>query len=156
GWAAATAAPNGIITPPGSGGYNNMVYDTTGLSLSGHSVVYIAIKPQNSNLFTEIAIPLGSSSSTPATPTVTASDAGGTYNGNSFPASATATGTGGAAVSGTFAYTYYVGASVSGTGSSTAPTNAGTYTVVASFTSGDPNYTNAQSAPVTFTIAKAT
>src|SRR5262249_519162 len=156
GWAAATAAPNGITPPPGRGGYNNMVYDTTGLSLSGHSVVYIAIKPQNSNLFTEIAIPLGSSSSTPATPTVTATDAGGTYNGSSFPATATPTGPGGAAVSGTFAYTYYVGASASGTGSSTVPTNAGTYTVVATLTSSQPNYTNPQSATVPFTTAKAT
>ena len=58
GWAAATAAPNGIISPPGGGAYNNMVYDTTGLPLSGHSVVYIAIKPQNSSLFTEVAVPL--------------------------------------------------------------------------------------------------
>src|SRR6267142_4459968 len=157
GWAAATAAPNGVITPPGWQGYNGMTYDISSLPLSGHSVVYIAIKPQNSNLFTEIAIPLGSGSSiTPATPTVTASDAGGTYNGNAFPASATATGVGGAAVSGSFAYTYYVGASASGTGSSTAPTNAGTYTVVASFTSSNANYANAQSAAVTFTIAKAT
>jgi hypothetical protein len=58
GWAAATPAPSGSITPPGGGAYNGMVYDTTQLSLSGHSVVYIAIKPQNSNLFTEIAVPL--------------------------------------------------------------------------------------------------
>jgi PKD repeat protein len=58
GWANATAAPNGTISPPGGGAYNNMVYDTTGINMAGHSVVYIAIKPQNSDLFTEIAIPL--------------------------------------------------------------------------------------------------
>lgn len=58
GWSAATPAPGGIITPPDSGAYNGMVYDTTALPLSGHSVVYIAIKPQNSNLFTQIAVPL--------------------------------------------------------------------------------------------------
>jgi PKD repeat protein len=58
GWANATAAPNGTITPPGGGAYNNMVYDTTGINMAGHSVVYIAIKPQNSDLFTEIAVPL--------------------------------------------------------------------------------------------------
>ena len=57
GWAAATPAPNGILTPTGNA-YNGMVYDTTALPLSGHSVVYIAIKPQNSNLFTQIAVPL--------------------------------------------------------------------------------------------------
>ena len=35
-----------------------MVYDTTALPLAGHSVVYIAIKPQNSNLFSQIAVRL--------------------------------------------------------------------------------------------------
>lgn len=58
GWNAATPAPGGIITPPGSGGYNGMVYDTTTLPLAGQTVVYIAIKPENSNLFTEVAVPL--------------------------------------------------------------------------------------------------
>jgi hypothetical protein len=58
GWASATAAPNGVIAPLNSGGYNGMDYDTTALPLSGHSVVYIAIKPQNSSVFTEIAVPL--------------------------------------------------------------------------------------------------
>ena len=62
-----------------------------------------------------------------------ASDAGGTYSGNPFPASATATGIGNASVSGSFAYTYYVGSSVTNSGSATPPTAAGTYTVVASF-----------------------
>src|SRR5262249_24210452 len=91
-----------------------------------------------------------------ATPTVTARDAGGTYNGIAFPASATATGVGGAAVSGSFGFSYYVGSTATGTASATAPTNAGTYTVVASFTSADANYADAQSAAVTFTIGKAT
>jgi hypothetical protein len=86
-------------------------------------------------------------------PTVTVTDAGGTYNGNPFPASGSATGVGGAAVKGTFAFTYFTGSTTQGSGSATAPTNPGTYTVVASFTSGDPNYTNASSSPVTFTIA---
>ena len=58
GWSTATPAPNGLITPPGWQGYNGMVYDTTALPLAGHSVVYIAIKPQNSDLFSQIAIPL--------------------------------------------------------------------------------------------------
>lgn len=58
GWNAATPAPGGIITPPGWQGYNGMVYDTTALSLAGHSVVYIAIKPQNSDTFSQIAVRL--------------------------------------------------------------------------------------------------
>ena len=91
-----------------------------------------------------------------AIPSVVASDAGGTYSGNPFPATATATGVGGASVSGSFAFTYYVGSTVNGNGSATAPTNAGTYTVVAAFASSDPNYANARSAPVTFAVGQAT
>jgi ELWxxDGT repeat protein len=88
-------------------------------------------------------------------PKVVAMDAGGTYNGNAFPATATATGAAGEPVHGNLAFTYYVGSTVSGTGSATAPTNPGTYTVVASFTSTDANYSNGMSAPVTFTITPA-
>src|SRR5262249_37194643 len=90
-----------------------------------------------------------------ATPSVTANDAGGTYNGNAFPASATATGVGGAAVSGSFGFSYYVGSTATGTASATAPTNAGTYTEVASLTSSNANCAGAQRAAVTFTIGKA-
>jgi hypothetical protein len=57
-WNAAKPALRGIITPPGWQGYNGMVYDTTALPLAGRSVVYIAIKPKNSRLFSPIAIPL--------------------------------------------------------------------------------------------------
>ncbi|HEV3298088.1 MAG TPA: malectin domain-containing carbohydrate-binding protein [Planctomycetaceae bacterium] len=88
-------------------------------------------------------------------PTVVATDAGGTYNGNPYPATATATDANGNGVSGSYSFTYYVGTSATGTGSSTAPTNAGTYTVVASFTSGNPSYSNAQNAPLTFMINAA-
>jgi N-acetylneuraminic acid mutarotase len=91
----------------------------------------------------------------PVTPSVTVSDAGGTYNGHPFPASATARGANGAAVKGSFTFTYDAGGSVSGAGSARAPVNAGTYSVVASFHSGDPNYANARGGPVTFTIAPA-
>ena len=51
--------------------------------------------------------------------------------------------------------TYYAGSSASGTGSTTAPTSAGNYTVVATFP-GSADYTAAQSSPLTFTINKAT
>jgi hypothetical protein len=90
-----------------------------------------------------------------ATPVVVASDAGGTYNGNPFAATATATGIGGASVSGSFTFTYYVGSTVNGNGSATPPTNVGTYTVVAAFSSSNPNYANTQSGPDTFTITQA-
>src|SRR5207247_11110153 len=71
-----------------------------------------------------------------ATPTVTVTWADPqTFNGNPHPASAAVTGVGSpaAALGPADSFTYYVGSSVSGSGSSTAPTNAGTYTVVAHF-----------------------
>ena len=78
------------------------------------------------------------------TPNVAATDAGGTYNGHPFAATATASGVAGFPVQGSFAFTYYAGNKVGGTGSPTPPANAGTYTVVASFTSADPSYLSAQ------------
>src|SRR5205823_222957 len=77
-------------------------------------------------------------------------------NGNPFAATATATGLAGGPVTGSFAFTYYAGSTATGTGSSTPPTDAGTYTVVASFASADSAYLGAQSSPVTFTIAQST
>ena len=86
--------------------------------------------------------------------TVTVSDAGGTYNGSPFPATALVNGaTSLEGVSPTF--TYYAGSTATGNGSTTAPTAVGTYTVVASF-AGSTDYAAAQSAPLTFTISKAT
>lgn len=58
GWSNATPAPNGTIAPPGWQGYNGMVYDTTAINVSGKSLIYLAIKPQNSNLFSQVALPL--------------------------------------------------------------------------------------------------
>jgi PhoPQ-activated pathogenicity-related protein len=88
-----------------------------------------------------------------ATPTVVAMDAGGTYDGQPFPATAKATGVLSVPIAGQLTFTYYAGSTASGNGSSAAPSAAGTYTVVALFTSSNPNYTNGQSTPVTFTIA---
>jgi len=89
------------------------------------------------------------------TPTVVASDNGGTYSGSAYPASASATGLGGVTVSGTDIFTYYQGSDTTGAVLSGAPVDAGTYTVVAAFTSTDPSYGNAVSEPVTFTISDA-
>ena len=90
-----------------------------------------------------------------AAPTVVVSDAGGTYCGSAFSASATVNGVSSLeGVSPTF--TYYVGMDTSGEclGGS-APVDAGTYTVVAYF-AGSSHYPAAQSDPVTFTITPAT
>ena len=92
-----------------------------------------------------------------ATPTVSVTDAGGTYNSDPFPAtyaSVTGVGTDGLIASfgyTTLSYSYYSGE----TPLNGAPTAAGAYTVVANYTSNNPNYTNAHSRAVGFTITPA-
>ena len=83
----------------------------------------------------ESAVLFSPSAAVPPVVTVT----GGTfvYDGNPHPATAVATGAGGATVSGSFAFTY------TPPGGSSAPVNAGTYSVLATFTSADPGFSNA-------------
>ena len=160
----ASATATGIGGAAVSGSFIYTYY--VGSSVSGPGST---TPPTSTNTYTVVASftstnsNYGNASSLPvtftigmATPTVVATDAGGPYTGNPYPASATATGIGGAAVSGGFVYTYYVGSSVNGPGSTTPPTAANTYTVVAAFTSSNSNYGNASSLPVTFTIGTAT
>ncbi|HZU34994.1 MAG TPA: hypothetical protein VFA18_03755, partial [Gemmataceae bacterium] len=93
---------------------------------------------------------------TPATPTVTVSDPSGTFNGQPFAATAAAVGIDGKTpVSGSFSFAYYAGTSATGTPLNAVPVNAGTYTVVATFTSNDPNYISGGTAQTTFTISPA-
>jgi hypothetical protein len=148
---------------PVSGSFSYAYY--VGSSVSGTPS---ATAPTNAGTYTVVATftssdPNYASSGTakttftikPASPMVSVTDAGGTYNGHAFPATAKALGLDGkTAVNGSFSYAYYVGSSVSGAALTTAPTNAGTYTVVATFTSSNPNYAN-DTARSTFTIAKA-
>jgi len=68
------------------------------------------------------------------------------YDGYQHEAIGIAQGDNDTTVSGTFSFAY--------DGSSDAPVNAGTYTVVANFTSADPNYSNA-TAQTTFSITQA-
>ena len=79
-----------------------------------------------------------------AAPTVTVSDAGGTYSGSGFPATGLVNGGATLESVGT-TLAYYAGTTATGTSSSTAPSAAGTYTVVASFP-GSTNYTSASAA----------
>jgi Bacterial Ig-like domain (group 3)/PKD domain/NHL repeat/Beta-propeller repeat len=165
---AATATVAGIVAG---------VDDTPGSSLEGVdlTVAYYAGNnitgtplsgpPTDAGTYTALATFPGSTDYRPtsdadvfsiaaATPTITVTDAGGPYTGQPYAASATATGVGGVSVGGTFAFTYYVGSTVNGTGSSTPPSNPGTYTVTAAFTSSNPDYSNASGGPVTFTISQ--
>ncbi len=84
-----------------------------------------------------------------ATPTLTVTGGGTfTYNGQPHSITATEVGIDGSTpVAGTITYTY--------NGSPTAPTTQGVYTAVATFTSVDPNYTNA-TATTTITIPDPT
>jgi type VI protein secretion system component Hcp len=100
-------------------------------------------------------VPLGA-----ITPTVAIVDNGGVYNGAAFDVTAATVSAGGTTLAtlgdSSLTFTYYVGSSAAGPGSATAPMDAGTYTVVAHFSSTKPSYyTDADSAPVVFTITPA-
>jgi Bacterial Ig-like domain (group 3) len=94
-----------------------------------------------------------------ATPSVSVSINGGAYNGSAFNATTTVAGVSGQAAASlegiTPAPVYYAGSTATGTPLTGAPTDAGTYTVVATF-AGSADYAAHTSAAVTFTIAKAT
>jgi hypothetical protein len=81
-----------------------------------------------------------------ATPTVTVTGGTFAFDGAAHPASAVVTGVGRAAVSGSLTFTY--------NGSTSVPTKAGTYAVVATFISTDPNY-NGATGSATLTILSA-
>jgi hypothetical protein len=93
-----------------------------------------------------------------ATPTLSVAD-GGTYDGSAFAATATVTGVSGTPASSlegvSPTVTYYAGSTAAGAPLSVAPVDAGIYTVVARF-AGSADYVAATSAPVTFTISRAT
>ncbi|MGA2440237.1 MAG: fibronectin type III domain-containing protein [Tepidisphaeraceae bacterium] len=89
------------------------------------------------------------------TPTVNVTDAGGPYTGLPYAATGTVIGVNGANLGPpTFAY-YLASDTTFSNPLRGAPADAGTYVVIGSF-GGNSNYNAAQSAPVTFTIAKAT
>ena len=94
---------------------------------------------------------------TPATPTVSVTDAGGTYSTDPYTAkdaSVTGVGKDGKLASfgdPTLSYSYFSGATLL----AGAPTAAGAYTVVAHYASDNPNYTDADSSPLSFTIGQA-
>ena len=127
---------------------------------SGSSVIGFSTAPGDVNDLNEGQFTLTANSGSvvitgisQSTPTVTVSDAGGTFTGNPFPATALVNGA--ASLEGvTPTLAYYVGSAATGTPSSTAPSAAGTYTVVASF-AGSTDYAAASSAPVTFTVSPA-
>lgn len=93
-----------------------------------------------------------------ARPTVNVADAGGTFTGKAFPGTATVTGVGGITSSSLESVaptlTYYAGSSATGSPLAGAPSQAGTYTVVAGF-AGSVDYAPSTAAPASFTVARA-
>jgi len=69
GWDSALVAPgNSTISPPGWEGYNGMEYSTSAIDVGNNAFIYIAIKPENSNLFRQIRIPLNAEAKSLALP----------------------------------------------------------------------------------------
>ena len=58
GWTHGTAAPSGTAAAKDIGGYNGIEYVNRTINVSGYDAIYIAIKPQGSELFREIRIPV--------------------------------------------------------------------------------------------------
>ena len=69
GYSNATPAPGGTNIPPlGFQGYAGAKYKTTGIDVRGRSSIFIAIKPVNSSLFSQVEIPLTGNTSTISSP----------------------------------------------------------------------------------------
>jgi hypothetical protein len=147
----------------GPGGAFSATFDTAGLTAAGspYTVTFRYTSDGNfASLSTTRTLTVAQ-----ATPVVSAADAGGTFNNAAFPALATIAGVDG--VSGPSlegvapSLTYFSGiftdaAQLAGlTPLGGAPSQAGSYTVVARFP-GSADYAAAQSAPITFTIGRGT
>jgi uncharacterized repeat protein (TIGR01451 family) len=136
--------PNGTQTPLGSG-----LNGPWGVALDSQGDVFIPDTGNTRVVEVQAGLQLTVS---PATPTVAVSD-GGIYNAQPYAATATAVGIDGKTpVSSSFSYVYYAGSSATGTASTTPPTSAGTYTVVATFNNNDPNYASGGTTQTTFLI----
>ena len=147
-----TVTSGGSLSMSGSGaigGMNNTAYIYAGTVANSAAGIETVTNGTWNATFTG-----GTASGTwtaAATYTLTVNDAGGIYNGIPFPASASAIGVGDTPITGSFSFTY---TDSQGHASSTAPTNAGSYAVVATFTSMDSNYASG-TASTTFTINQA-
>jgi hypothetical protein len=136
------------VTQPPSGGVSVdpttglVTYTPTAADIGNQLVTFAATNVAGTSEYTFTFVVLA------LQPTLTLNVAPVTYDGNPHAATATAVGTDGVTpVSGTFSYAY--------NGNSNPPTAAGSYPVVATFTSADPSYANA-TATGTLTINPAT
>jgi hypothetical protein len=60
GWDAATAAPDGLVSPPDGGAYNTMLYSSAAINMGSNDKIYIAIKRQGdgNHLMRQIIVPI--------------------------------------------------------------------------------------------------
>ncbi len=141
----------------GTGGAFSTTFDTGTLGASG-SPYAISYAYTSDGTYASTGT-TGTLTVSRARPTVKVADAGGTFTGKAFPGTATVSGVGGITSSSleTVAptLTYYAGSSATGSPLAGAPSQAGTYTVVAGF-AGSVDYAANTSGPVSFTIDKAT
>ena len=147
--------PNGITVGAGATldveGADTQIVVTGPMAGGGHIVVgagILSIHGDIGSFFGTVDIQGGN-----ILPGLAVSDAGGVYNGSSFPATVLGLGLSpDGSLEGVFpVLAYYVGNTAGGPGSAVAPSDPGTYTVVASF-AGSAHYLSDQSAPVTFSI----
>lgn len=143
----ALAGGNGVYSYGSSGGFPNLTYNATNYWVDVVFTQAPAIPPPTVNQ-----------------PTINVTANGGTYNRSSFGVtSATVTGAGSNGIlasltvdSATLSFTYSaVGPNNSLSQLSGAPVSAGSYQVVAHYTSDKPNYNSVDSAAVAFTISPA-
>ena len=144
----ATASSNGNPVP---GTFTYMPAAGTVLNAGNNQVLKVDFVPTDTTNFNSVLGTTALINVLKATPAITVTDPGPTYDGTAKAAIASATGVGGAAVSGSFAFTYKDASNTP----VASPTNAGTYSVTASFTSSDTNYNNAIGTG-TLTIKQAT
>jgi hypothetical protein len=154
-WSASATALGVDGLTPVSGAFAYTYYDSTGAQLAtppigpGLFTVSAAFTSTDPN-YTSPTVTTNEIITSPGTltPTLSLVDGSATFDGDAHSDTATAVGTDGVTpVNGSFLITY--------NGSTTAPTAAGTYAVVATFISSDLSYTNA-SITGTLTIGQAT
>ncbi|WP_162056460.1 MBG domain-containing protein [Pontibacter pamirensis] len=130
----------------------------TGVTVSGSGTNFgdydAAASLDNAN-YTATAVS-GTLSISKASSTVAMSDVTATYNGNAHAASATATGAGGLNTTEGITYSYVGTGATTYTASATAPTNAGTYSVTATYEGGANHTGSSKTATVTINKATAT
>ena len=152
-----------IYVSDDSGSFTPWLADTTLTSatytgLTSHTYSFYSVATDNVGNIELTPAAAQSSTLVQLVPNIVVTDAGGTYDGAAFAATATVTDYQNTDVSGQgiITFTYYVGldTNVESLGD-VAPSDAGTYTVIAHFQSNAVGYSDASSLPISFMISPA-